>query len=146
CERAIPPGQRKCCAGHVELRINEREADVVRDIFRRAAMGEGARTIAGILNRAKVPSPRAQQGRPSGWSQSTIRAVLTRPLYRGEVVYGRTAKAYNRELRKVRRGTMREKGQIPRPAETWIRRAAPALRIVDAALASRVDDRLQERR
>ena len=71
---------------------------MIRDIYRRCAIGEGARTIAGALNRAGVPKPRAQQGRKDGWSVSTIRAVLTRPLYRGEVVYGRTAKACNNTL------------------------------------------------
>jgi hypothetical protein len=98
------------------------------------------------LNRAGVPKPRAQQGRKDGWSVSTIRAVLKRPLYRGEIVYGRTGKAYNRELRRVYRGTKREKGQIRKSEDTWLRRDAPALRIVDANLAARVDARLDERR
>jgi site-specific DNA recombinase len=132
--------------GHAELRINEAEAAVVRGIYERAARGEGARTIAAALNRGRVPSPRAQQGRPNGWSQSTVRAVLTRPLYRGEIVYGRTKKAYGRELKKVNRDTQREYGQIPRPEDTWIRVPAPALRIVDAEVAARVDARLQEKR
>jgi hypothetical protein len=57
--------------------------------------------------------------------------VLRRPLYRGTIIYGRTAKAYNRELQKVYRGTKREKGQILKPEETWLRRDAPELRIVD---------------
>ena len=83
--------------GHCELRKNEQEAKVVRDIYQRFAAGAGARMIAEALNSAKVPKPRAQQGRADGWSVSTIRAVLWRPLYRGEVVYGPTMKAYNRE-------------------------------------------------
>ena len=45
-----------------------------------------------------TPSPRAQQGRPNGWSISTIREVLKRPLYRGKIVYGKTRSAYGREL------------------------------------------------
>jgi DNA invertase Pin-like site-specific DNA recombinase len=132
--------------GHAERRVNEQEALVVRDIYTRFAMGEGARTIAGALNRAGVPKPRAQQGKRDGWSVSTIRAVLRRPLYRGELVYGRTAKAYNRELKKVYRGTKREKGQIPKPEDTWIRRDVPALRIIEPALAAKVDARWQDRR
>ena len=67
-------------------------------------------------------------------------------MYRGEVVYGRTAKAYNRELRKVYRHTKREKGQIRKPEETWIRTEVPRLRIIDADLAARVDPRLDDRR
>ncbi len=36
----------------------------------RFAAGEGARSIADALNPAGIPSPRAQQVRPSGWSDS----------------------------------------------------------------------------
>jgi recombinase len=114
--------------------------------YRRFAAGQGARTIAAALNHAKVPKPRAQQGRKDGWSVSTIRAVLKRPLYRGEIVCGRTTKVYNRELQKAYRGTKREKGQIPKPEETWLHRDAPELRIVDPAVVAQVDERLNDRR
>lgn len=130
--------------GHVERRINEVEAAIVRDIYARAARGEGARTIAKALNAGGVPKPRAQQGRRDGWSSSTIRAVLERQLYRGEGVYGRTAKAYGRELKKVYHDTPREKGQVPRDEGTWTRFACPA--IIDAELAASVDERRADRR
>jgi DNA invertase Pin-like site-specific DNA recombinase len=135
---------------HRELRIVEEEANIIRDIYARCAAGQGARTIAAALNRKGVPKPRAQQGRADGWSVSTVRAVLRRPLYRGEIVYGRTAKAYGRELRKVYRGTKREKGQIPKPEKTWTRCDLPdvadRVRIIDPDLAARVDARLDDRR
>lgn len=103
--------------GHAEWRVNDAERAVVVDIYERFAAGEGARSIAGALNRQGIPSPRAQQGRPSGWSASTIKAVLERPLYRGEIVYGVSRKAYGRELGKQpTNGTVgrsvREKGMI----------------------------------
>jgi hypothetical protein len=107
------------------------------------ADGYGAREVAKALNHAKALKPRAQQGKPDGWSVSTIRAVLTQPLYRGEIVYGRTAKAYGRELG---RAPNRERGQIAKPETTWIRRQDVSLRIVDPALAARVDKRLAARR
>ena len=129
--------------GHVERRVNDREATIVRDIYQRFADGEGARSIAGRLNRTGVPSPRAQQGRPSGWSASTIKAVLARPLYVGVVVYGRTKKAYGRELG-TRTG--REKGMVPMPEDRWLRRDAPALRIIDPDVAARVEARRSDRR
>ncbi len=93
-----------------------------------------------------TPSPRAQQGRPNGWSVSTIREVLKRPLYRGEIVYGKTRSAYGRELGKLTpgKGRVREKAQIPVPEETWPRLPVnESLRIVDdahAALAELLDD------
>lgn len=72
--------------GHMERRINPREAAVVRDIFVRYAKGEGLRTITKALNAGRVPSPRPQNGRPSGWSPTTIFTVVRRELYRGVVV------------------------------------------------------------
>ena len=129
--------------GQVKRHINAEEAAIVRDIYTRFADGEGARSIAAHLNRQQIPAPRAQQGRPSGWSASTIKAVLARPLYRGEVVYGRTKKAYGRELGKR---SKREKGMLPVPEANWRRRHDPDLRLIDPDLAARVDARYQDRR
>jgi site-specific DNA recombinase len=129
--------------------INKTEAEVIRGIFARYAAGEGAFTIADALNRTGAPSPRAQQGRPNGWSVSTIREVLNRPLYRGEILYGKTKSAYGRELGKLvtRKGRVREKAQIPTPEAAWIRLPVnESLRIVDPELAARVDARRTDRR
>ena len=124
---------------------NEAEARIVREIYTRAAAGEGAFTIAEFLNRTGEASPRAQLGRPNGWSVSTVREVLKRPLYRGEVLWGKTASRYGRELGPDR-GT-REKGQRPTPPETWTRlEANDALRIIDPDLAAAVDARRLDRR
>jgi DNA invertase Pin-like site-specific DNA recombinase len=51
-----------------ERKINEVQADVVRDIFRRFAAGEGPRAIARDLNELGIPGP---YGRP--WGDTTIR-------------------------------------------------------------------------
>jgi hypothetical protein len=56
--------------------INEAEAAVVRTIYERFAEGDGLRTIALALNTAKAPSPRAQLGRPNGWSSTSVREGL----------------------------------------------------------------------
>ena len=90
----------KIAKGQTTRTINEAEAGVVRSIYERFANGDGLRTIALALNASAAPSPRAQQGRPNGWSSSSVREVLARPLYRGVLVYGRTAKAYGRELKR----------------------------------------------
>jgi site-specific DNA recombinase len=64
--------------GFVERVVNKAEAAIVRRIFERSAAGEGLSRIAKRLNAEHVSAPRAQQGRPSGWSPSTVRAVLLR--------------------------------------------------------------------
>jgi hypothetical protein len=51
-------------------------------------------TIALVLNSSKALSPRAQRGRPNGWSSSSVRAVVTRDAYCGIVVYGRRVVAF----------------------------------------------------
>src|SRR5688572_22646535 len=49
---------------HVERRINEQEAAIVRRIFEMCAAGTGYTRIAKTLNAEGVPCPRPQQGRP----------------------------------------------------------------------------------
>jgi site-specific DNA recombinase len=80
--------------GQTTRTVNAAEAAVVQDIYRRFANGDSIRTIAAALNRTGALSPRSQRNRPAGWSASTIRAVLDRPLYRSEVVYGKTVTKY----------------------------------------------------
>jgi DNA invertase Pin-like site-specific DNA recombinase len=68
-------------AGHVERDIVSAEAAVVRRIFELAAAGVGKTSIAKRLNADRAPSPRLQQGRPSGWAGSSVREILFRDLY-----------------------------------------------------------------
>ncbi len=75
--------------------------------------------------------------------------MLKRPLYRGEIIYGKTASAYGREVGRLvtRNERVREKAQIQTPEETWTRLAInESLRIVDSELAARLDTRRTDRR
>ncbi len=76
-----PDGQRS----HVERRINDGEAAVVRRIFEMCAGGTGLSRITKTLNAESAPSPRAQLGRPQACAASSVREVLLRPLYRDEI-------------------------------------------------------------
>jgi site-specific DNA recombinase len=111
-----PDGRRS----HVERRINEAEAAIVQRIFRMCAEGHGYSRIAKTLNAEGARSPRPQQGRPAGWSPSTIHEVLKRPIYRGQIVWNTTRK----------RDRWGQHHQAPRPGNEWITIEAPALRIV----------------
>jgi DNA invertase Pin-like site-specific DNA recombinase len=108
---------------HVERRIEAAEADVIRRIFYVSAEGYGLRAIAKLLNEQGAPSPRAQQGRSQSWAPTSVREVLHRPLYRGEIVWAQTAK----------RDKWGQTRQSARPEAEWIRVPAPALRIVTDA-------------
>ena len=118
--------------GGVVRVINETEAAVVRDIYAQYAQGHGLRQIAHQLNATGAVCPRSQQGRPNGWAPSSIRELLHRPLYRGEVVWNRTRK-------RNRWGQVQQQG---RAEAEWLRKPAPELRIVPAELARAVDGRL----
>ena len=113
--------------GHVERRINEGEAAIVRRIFERSAAGDGLATIASELNADGVPATRSA----TGWAPGTVRAILLRDLYRGEIVYGKSKK----------RDADGARHQRPLPESRWIRVPAPELRIVspeiEAATAAR---------
>lgn len=117
---------------HVERRTKETEAAVVRSIFERCAAGQGTRAIAKALNSEGAPAPRAQRGRPGGWSPSSVWEVIHRPLYRGEIVWNLTRK----------RDRWGRKNQKARAAEDAIRLNAPQLRIVPEELWERAHHRL----
>ena len=122
----------RAVGGPVTRDINEAEAAVVRDIFTLYSRGHGLRQIAHQLNEVGARCPRAQQGRPYGWAPSSVREVLYRPLYRGEIVWNRTRK----------RNRWGQVSQQNRPESDWLTRPAPELRIVPEGLSKAVDARL----
>jgi site-specific DNA recombinase len=105
---------------HVERVVNPTEAAIVRRIFTLCAAGTGYTRIAKRLNAEHAPAPRPKAGRLAGWAPSSVKEILDRRLYLGEMVWNRTQKcdAWGR------------KHQQARPETDWIRTAAPALRIV----------------
>lgn len=109
---------------HVEYRINEEQAKIVREIFRRYAAGEGLRAIVKDLNARRIPPPRAGERGTGSWSTSAVWAMLRRERYRGILVWNTREKTY-------KGGT---KVRIPRDPSEWIRTEVPRLRIVDDEL------------
>src|SRR5262245_14370599 len=119
--------------GHVERRINESEAAVIRRIFALCAEGMGYSRIVKLLNADRAIAPTPQRGQPSGWSPSNVRAVLHRPLYRGEVIYNQTR----------RRNPDGTGTYATRPQSEWLRVDRPELRIVSAEAWAAAHARLQ---
>jgi site-specific DNA recombinase len=129
-----PDAQGRPRRSHVELRINDGEAEVVRKIFALYAQGKGFALIAKHLNdcHAPCPRPRPSNGKPSGWAPSSVRQVLIRPIYRGEILWGKTKKRDPWGVRRARR----------RPEREWLRIPAPALRIIPEELWQAAQERL----
>jgi site-specific DNA recombinase len=124
-----PSGKRS----HVARRVNAEQAAIVRRIFDLSAKGTGYTRIAKLLNAEHAPAPKPKAGRPSGWSPSTVKVVLERRLYLGEVVWSRTKK----------RDAWGRKALRHRPEADWIRTTDKSLRIVSdpewAAAHNRLD-------
>ena len=125
---------------HVDRRINEAEAAIVRRIFELAASGYGFRRIAHALNAEAALAPRATQGRKRGWSASTVRDVLRSEIYRGVLIWGQTQKRDGWGQRVTRRAARQ------RPLDDWIRVERPDLRIVSEALWDGVQEHLRQAR
>jgi site-specific DNA recombinase len=122
---------------HVERQINEAEAAIIREIFEKAAAGWGTRRIAQDLNARAIPAPPPRRaGRPRAWAPSTIYAMLTRSLYRGEVVWNRSRK----------RNAWGIKRQTGRAEAEWVQLEVPALRIVPEPLWQAVRERFRDTR
>jgi site-specific DNA recombinase len=105
---------------HVERAVNPTEAAIVRRIFALCAAGTGYTRIAKLLNAEHALAPRPKAGRLAGWAPSSVKEILDRRFYLGEMVWNRTQKC----------DKWGQKNQRSRPEREWIRTAAPALRIV----------------
>ncbi|AUX43692.1 uncharacterized protein SOCE26_051440 [Sorangium cellulosum] len=108
----------------VEYRINEEQSEIIREIFRRYAQGEGLRTIVKDFNARRVPPPRAGKRGTGSWSTSAIWSMLRRERYRGILIWNTCEKTY-------KGGT---KVRIRRDPSEWVRTEAPDLRIIDDEL------------
>ncbi len=118
----------------VRLRIDERQAKIVRKIFTLYAAGYSIKAIAKMLNADGEESPLPRTGREQSWSPSSIRVILRNERYRGIVVWAKTKKIRNPQTgRRIQR---------MRPKAEWIRVEQPELRIVSEKLWKAVQDRL----
>lgn len=118
-----------------ERTINEREAEVVRRIFRDYASGISPKTIAMKLNQEGIPCPRG-----NGWGASTIygnrergTGIINNELYIGKLVWNR--------LRYLKDPDTGRRVSRLNPEDQWIIKDVPNLRIVDDELWQAVRDR-----
>jgi site-specific DNA recombinase len=121
---------------HVERRINEEQASVVRMIFKLCAEGKGMVSIARQLNDEGLPAPRNSQGRKISWSPSSVRSLLFRRLYRGEVVW-------NKSKKRNQWGIQQQK---KRPEKDWLKISMPVLQIISEGEWKAAHDRLDATR
>ena len=118
------------------LCIDEDEARVVRQIFERFVGGESPIAIARALNRTRTPGPFGQ-----AWRDTTIRGhalrgtgILRNSLYAGKRVWNR--------MRFIKDPTTGKRVSRLNPADAWIVRDVPELRIIDQETWDRAHERL----
>ncbi|HRI70877.1 MAG TPA: recombinase family protein, partial [Polyangium sp.] len=121
---------------HVEYKINDEQAAIVREIFEHYADGRGLRTIVKDLNARRVAPPRAGKRGTGSWSPGSIHEMLRRERYRGILVWGKVEKSY-------RGGT---KVRVDRAANEWTTIDIPELRIIDETLWTAVQTRHENRK
>jgi hypothetical protein len=120
---------------HVDHKINEAEAAIVREVFELRAAGEGYKSIAKRLNSRAVPAPKAGKRGSGSWAPTMIREMLLRERYLGVLVWGKAAKTY-------RGGT---KVRLETAESERIRTVREELRIVPQALWDQVQATMRDR-
>lgn len=116
-----------------EIEIIESEAAIVRELYRRYASGEvSQRALTRDLNQRGIPTKRGGL-----WSQTTVREILSHPIYRGELRWP----AFRVQSVEEADGTKR-RVFTPVPASEQYVYEVPA--IVEPALWYQVQERLAE--
>lgn len=121
------------------LEIDEEQAEIVREIYRRFATGDTIAAIVNNLNERAIPSPRN-----STWARSAIyghaakgTGILNNQIYQGRYIWNRSRWEKDPDTGRRRR--------IERPREEWMIQEMPELRIIDAELWDAVQD-MRDRR
>jgi hypothetical protein len=114
---------------HVERRIDDVQAAVLRRMFQMSAAGIGYAAIGRRFAEERIPAPRLGT---RGWPLANVRDMLHNSIYRGDIVYGRTTQTY----RGGRRGWKRC------DPSTWLHHHDESLRIIPEDLWQAVQARL----
>lgn len=125
--------------GH-HLEVDEKQAEIVREVFARYVAGESCQAIAAALNVQRIASPRGGTWAVSAIYGSPLKGsgVLSNELYIGRYVWNRGQFVKDPETGKRQR--------VARPRSEWIVEEKPDLRILDQNLWQRAQERLHRRR
>lgn len=122
-------GYDKIPGEYFTLHINEKESQIVRQIFYWYARESlGTNRIASELNHRGIPTKRG-----SRWSQNTVARILSNPLYIGKVINGKQEVADFLTSRRA-----------DRPPEDWSVVSRPELALVEEDLFDQAQRILQQ--
>lgn len=115
--------------------IDEKQAEIVRRLFREYLEGSGLVRLAKRLNDEGITKPVEGKRGTGSWSPGCIRDMLRNQRYRGLYIHGR--------IKRVRRGGKRI--AMIAPAEEVITVEIPEWRIIDDDLWFAVEEKISER-
>lgn len=120
-------------------KVNEREAEIVRRIFREFRDGKNLSRICIGLNRDGILSPRGTPWRASVLAGHRARqsGILLQTLYKGVVTFGKSHTTRHPDTGK--------KIMFSRPEREWLKVPAPELAIIDAEEFDQTQQMLQEK-
>lgn len=124
---AVPPFGYKKINKSGDLEIDEVAADIVRRIFREFLNGKGTYQIAKLLNNEKITTPgiylkmsnviNHTTGTTEIWRHTTIKRILTNPIYIGTIVQNKRKKvSYKSKKMVVLPESMQTKKENHHPA------------------------------
>ena len=94
------------------------EVAVVRRLYREYGAGASVRSLCLALNNDRIPSPRGGK-----WCQGTIKAILSNPLYKGDLAWNRTTSSKFHRLTaggKIIKAEERDRFRASNPEEEWV--------------------------
>jgi DNA invertase Pin-like site-specific DNA recombinase len=120
-------------------KINEEQAEIIREIFEYYAEGRKLKHICDDLNRRGIDSPKGGKWAPSSLVGSFVRqtGMLRQTLYNGVVTFNKMQ--YRKHPENGKRLS------IMRPEKEWITVPIPELTIIDDATFTKVQKALDER-
>lgn len=129
----MPPYAFRYVVGEGRFELQEEEGEVVKEIFDGVVnKGLSLYEVARRLNERHVPTPRGGDL----WRKSTIKSILTNPIYTGKYAWGRTKSVAPKNPRKLNHNGEEKSTNQPRPQSDWL--------VVDGVVPRLVSDDMFE--
>lgn len=112
------------------VRLDPTEAVVVRQIFAWYTQVESPLGMFAIAQRLSTMGVPTRTGKTQ-WHKSTVRNILTNPLFAGTAYYNRTRKAPAQRRKSPLQPIRSDQGRRPTPPEEWVSLPVPAIVSVD---------------
>ena len=139
-----PPFGYRYVYGEGRLEVDEREADIVRQILELLVSEKlTTRRLVKRLNELGVPTPaEVRGGRATGWNKSSVARIVRQEAYIGKAHYNKSRRVVpSRRVKETPYNRNQRSTNVRRPREEWIEITVPP--IVDQPLWDAVQAQLK---